>query len=72
MNKTELDYEMRKYGDNQSTLAEAMGLSRTRLNSKINEKYGATFTQIEIKFIKDRYGLSAQRMEEIFFNTPVS
>lgn len=72
MNKTELDYEMRKYGDNQSTLAEAMGLSRTRLNYKINEKYGATFTQIEIKFIKDRYGLSAQRMEEIFFNADVS
>lgn len=72
MDKTELKYEMDKFGDNQSTLADAMGLSRTRLNYKINEKYGAVFTQPELKFIKDRYKLSAQRMEEIFFTHNVS
>ena len=52
MDKTELKYEMDKFGDNQSTLANAMGLSRTRLNYKINEKYGLMqiFTKKSVLF----------------------
>ena len=41
----------------QAVLAEAMGLSLSRLNAKINET-NAEFTQSEIAFIRDRYGLS--------------
>lgn len=72
MNKAEILTEMVRYGDSQSTLAKAMGLSRTRLNAKINERDGATFTQPEISFICLRYNLSAQRIKEIFFNQVVS
>jgi len=67
LNKVEFEYEMRKYGDSQTTLANAMGLSRTRLNCKINERYGASFTQPELKFLMDRYSLSTERLEQIFF-----
>lgn len=72
MDKTELTYEMKKYGDNQSTLASSMGISRVSLNHKINEKNGAAFNQPELKFMKDRYNLSPTRMVEIFFSNSVS
>lgn len=72
MNKIEFEYEMKKHGDTQETLAKAMGISRTRLNCKINERYGASFNQPELKFLRDRYNLSANRMDEIFFVKCVS
>lgn len=72
MHKTELEYEMKKYGDTQGSLADSMGLSRATLNYKINEKNGASFNQPELKFMKDRYGLTPERMVEIFFSRDVS
>ena len=56
---------------NQSVLAEAMGLSLSRLNAKINET-GAEFTQSEIAFIRDRYKLSKTQVNDIFFAAEVS
>ncbi len=72
MNKIEFEYEMKKHGDTQETLAKAMGISRTRLNCKINERKGASFNQPELKFLRDRYALSACRLDEIFFDRDVS
>lgn len=72
MNKEELKAEMIRYGDTQSTLAEAMGISRTRFNTKLNERRGASFTQPEIAFIRMRYRLNAQRLVAIFFSQAVS
>ena len=72
MNKRELESVMKRYGDTQETLAEALGLSRTRLNCKMNERYNATFNQPEIKRIKQRYNLSAKEVENIFFTENVS
>lgn len=72
MNKTEFDYEMKKHGDTQTSLADAMGLSRTCLNQKINEKNGKCFNQPELKFLKVRYNLTDQRFVEIFFASLVS
>ena len=72
MNKEAFNYEMKKYGDTQAVLAIAMGLSRTRLNAKLNEKNGASFTQPEISFIRNRYQLSDQSVITIFFAENVS
>lgn len=52
----------------QLVLAEAMGLSLSRLNAKINETSGAEFTQSEIAFIRDRYKLSNTQVNDIFFS----
>ena len=54
-------------GDTQKILAEAMGLSLSRLNQKINNSDNAEFTQSEIWFIVERYDLSEQEMNMIFF-----
>ena len=55
----------------QEKLAEAMGISLSRLNAKINET-GATFNKTEIEFIRDRYKLNRKQVMDIFFTTPVS
>lgn len=68
MNKKEFIAEMKRFGDTQSSLAAAMGLSRVRLNAKINERDGASFTQPEISFIRERYKLNADGINLIFFN----
>ncbi len=65
MNKKKLVERMRRLGDRQSDLAEAIGLSRSRLSAKMNGK--ASFTQPEILAIKQRYRLSCQELDEIFF-----
>ena len=72
VNKEELKAQMYRHGDTQASLAAAMGLSRTRLNAKINESNNASFTQPEILFIRMRYKLSAKEVDDIFFNQKVS
>lgn len=72
MNKLELEIIMKRYGDTQSRLAEAIGISRVRLNAKINETNGASFTQPEISAIKERYNLSDTDINSIFFERCVS
>lgn len=52
---------------NQSTLADAMGLSLSRFNAKLNETGGAQFNKDEIQFIRDRYKLSPKQVVDIFF-----
>lgn len=72
MNKQLLRSRMLEYGDTQSNLAHAMGVSLSRLNAKINTTKGAEFTQTEIDFIAHRYNLSAQDVCLIFFTQKVS
>ena len=66
MNKPLMRAEMVKYGDSQKDLANALGISLSRLNLKING--GADFRQAEILFIKDRYKLKHVEMLSIFFS----
>lgn len=66
MNKLLLKSHMAKRGDTQAVLAEAMGLSLSRLNAKINGTGGAEFTQTEIAFISERYKLSGSETMRIF------
>lgn len=72
MNKFLLKSHMAKKGETQAVLAEAMGISLSRLNAKINGTSGAEFTQTEISFISERYKLSASETMKIFFNEKVS
>ena len=65
MNTTELKVEMLRHDDTSGDLANALGISRTTFSAKSNGN--ADFTQAEIAKIKERYTLSAQRVEEIFF-----
>lgn len=72
MNKALLMSVMIKHGDTQETLADAMGISLSRLNAKINQRDGADFDRPEIQFILDRYGLDYATGMEIFFTPKVS
>ncbi len=72
MNKNLLESKMKLLGDTQSTLADAIGISLSRLSAKINEYEGAEFTQGEINSIKERYQLSADEVDCIFFAKAVS
>ena len=72
MNKNEFVSVMKKHGDNQSDLAEYLGISLSRLNAKINETDGAQFTQSEIQKIEKRYNLTAEQLKLIFFTPVVS
>ncbi len=66
MNKNELMAAMARNGDRQIDLANALGLSRTRLSAKINERNGAVFNQPEMKAIRVRYKLSDTEVCKIF------
>ena len=72
MNERLLKSHLAKRGDTQADLANAMGISLSRLNAKINGTRGAEFTQTEISFIAERYGLSAKETVHVFFSEKVS
>ena len=54
------------YGDTNRDLAKYLGISQQSVSSKINEN-GTEFRQGEIAKIKDRYSLSAEQVNNIFF-----
>lgn len=56
--------------DNQTKLADALGISLSNLNAKINGT--SSFRQTEILAIKRRYNLSAAEVDEIFFAEALS
>ena len=67
MNGNLLKYYIVRNNERQEDLAEAMGLSLSRLNAKINGTSGAEFWQTEISFIRNRYRLTNEEVEAIFF-----
>ena len=72
MDKRLLKSYMARFGDTGETLAEALGMRRNTLSSKMNEYRGAEFTQTEMKIIKERYSLTAEDIDKIFFGLKVS
>ena len=72
MNKNLLASHMAKHGDTQEDLASAIGICRSRLNAKINDKDDAAFTVKEICKIVNRYKLKPKEVYEIFFAEKVS
>ena len=55
-----------KNGDTQQKLAEALGISLSNLNMKINGN-GTSFRQNEIAAIKKRYHMNAGEVDAVFF-----
>ena len=72
MNARLLKSKMVLCGDTNMTLADALGISYQRLSAKMNEWEGAEFTQSEILTIKDRYKLTPEEVDLIFFMTKSS
>ena len=70
MNSNLLKALIVKNGETQEKLAEAMGLQTSALNMRINGKI--EFRRNEIIFIKQRYGLSSDEVDSIFFSEMVS
>ena len=54
------------FNDTNESLAEALNISRQTLSAKINGK--VDFWQSEIKQIVERYTLTSEETEQIFFN----
>ena len=66
MNKALLRSHIIKNGDTQEKLAEAIGISLSNLNAKLNES-GTSFRLKEIELIRERYRLSPDEAALIFF-----
>lgn len=66
MNSDLLKGKIRENGDTQEKLAVAIGISNSNLSDKINGK--SSFRQNEILLIKERYSLTAEDVDRIFFN----
>lgn len=67
MNKVLLRYYMALNGDTNKDLAALLDITEQSVSSKINEN-GSEFKQGEIAKIRDRYKLTAEQVEAIFFN----
>lgn len=66
MNKKKLQHIMRENEDSYRKLAEKLDISLSAFAGKMN---GLTlFNQEEIKKIKDLYNLTAEQIDQIFFN----
>jgi hypothetical protein len=66
MNATKLKCFMTLHGDTGKDLAKYLGITEQSFGNKLNEK-GTEFKQGEITKIKDRYNLSPEQVDEIFF-----
>lgn len=71
MNSVMLKSVMTLHRDTNKDLAKFLGLSEQSVCNKINEN-GTEFKLGEIKRIKDRYKLSPNEVDIIFFNKEVS
>ena len=72
MDKNRLRSLMYLNGDSQRELAKFLGLTEQTVTAKINEKNDSEFTQGEITMMKDRYHLTTDDVDAIFFNVKVS
>ncbi len=67
MNKRVLESKMKLFGDTNLSLSKFIGISPQSLSSKKNGTRNADFTRSEIDKIKERYSLTAEEIEIIFF-----
>ena len=66
MNKCEMEVEMKRNNDTQKKLGEALKISVSGVNARINGK--TDWKGREIATVIDRYHLTPERTAEIFFN----
>lgn len=70
INETEMRIQMLRHGDNNKSLAEALGKTTSTICCKL--KGTQRFTQLEIQQIIDRYNLSPEETQTIFFAPQVA
>ena len=70
VNSNELKAEMKRNNDTQEKLAEALGLQVSGVSDRINGKID--FRRSELGKIRNRYNLTPERFDEIFFDGDVS
>ena len=70
MNSNLLKATITKNGDTMTSLAEEMGMPVSALSLRVSGKI--EFRRSEIKFIKERYHLSCEEVDDIFFVELVS
>ena len=68
MNKNKLRAVLVENGDNYEKLAGYLGINISTLSDKINERNNIGFTQPEMQMIKDRYHLTPEQIDYIFFD----
>lgn len=66
MNSNILKSKIKLNEDTQENLAEYLGITNSTLSFKINGKND--FLRAEIQLIKQRYNLTPQEIDQIFFN----
>lgn len=66
MNTSMLKSIMLLHNDTYKDVADFLGISETSFSNKINEN-GTEFKQGEIAMIKDRYKLTPEQVEAVFF-----
>ena len=66
MNKAKLRSFMALHGDTNKDVAELLGITEQSFSCKINEN-GTEFKQGEITKLKDKYKLTPDDVDEIFF-----
>lgn len=65
MNKKLLESKMKLFGDSNVSLAKFLGITPQSLSAKTNEK--SDFKKCEIVKIKERYKLTSEEVDNIFF-----
>lgn len=68
MDKNRLRSLLFLYGDNQRKLAKFLGIKEQTVSVKINERNGAEFNKSEIDLMKERYNLTSNDIDMIFFS----
>ncbi len=66
MNKQKFKSILALNGETQKSLAEYLKMSETTLSLKIAGR--TEFSRVEIKNIKEKFNLTANELDEIFFN----
>lgn len=67
MNKNMLVSKIKLHGDNYADIAKYINISTQRFSAKINTVSGADFTLNEMRKIKEKYNLTAEEIDDIFF-----
>lgn len=70
INETEMRVQMLRHGDNNKSLAKVLGRTPSTICCKL--KGSQRFTQLEMQTIIDRYNLTPEETQSIFFAQKVA